>query len=104
LGVLDRRPDEALATLEASVVHTTVFDVDVRRYPVASLQQWLQDVGLERVAHYGVRCVNDYILGNELKHQPAFLASLERLELALSGRDPFRQIARGTHLVARRPL
>lgn len=103
-ALVDRRPDEALATLEASVAHTTVFRVDVRRYPVASLQQWLQDAGLELVAHYGVRCVNDYILGNELKYQPDFLASLERLELTLSDRDPFRQIARGTHLVAQHPV
>lgn len=101
-ALIDRQPDAALAALDASVMHTTVFDVDVRRYPVATLEAWLHDAGLEVVAHYGVRCVNDYIPGNELKYDSAFMASLEQLELALSGRDPYRQIARGTHLVARR--
>lgn len=83
---------------------TPVFQVDVRRYPVATLERWLHDAGLDVVAHYDVCCVNDYVPVNELKYDPSFMASLERLELALSSRDPYRQIARGTHLVARRRL
>lgn len=102
VALVEQDLDAAVAALEPSVVQTTVFDVAVRRYPVAALEGWLRTAGLEVVAHYGVRCVNDYIAANELKYDPAFAAALERLELALSGRDPYRQIARFTHLVAQR--
>jgi S-adenosylmethionine-dependent methyltransferase len=94
-------PAAALAALTAPAPHTTVFAVAVRRYTVAELNDWLAAVGLTTVAHYGIRCVNDYLADTTRKAEPTFAAQLEELELALSGRDPYRQIARGTHLIAR---
>lgn len=93
---------QALLADPAVTVRTVVFDTEVRRYDLATLQGWLTDAGLTIVAHYGIRCVNDYLVDNTRKAEPAFAAALEALELALSGRDPYRQIARGTHLIARR--
>ncbi|NTV64393.1 MAG: methyltransferase domain-containing protein [Oscillochloris sp.] len=93
---------QALLADPALTIRTVVFDTEVRRYDLATLQDWLTEAGLTPVAHYGIRCVNDYLIDNTRKAEPAFAAALEALELALSGRDPYRQIARGTHLIARR--
>ncbi|NNJ12855.1 methyltransferase domain-containing protein [Chloroflexales bacterium ZM16-3] len=100
-ALIQADPAAALAALTAPVARTVVFDVDVHRYDLAELRGWLEAAGLTVVAHYGIRCVNDYLADNARKADPAFAAPLEALELALSGRDPYRQIARFTHLVAR---
>lgn len=95
-------PAAALAALDAPTAQTAVFGVAVQRYPTDTLRTWLEAAGLQLVGHYGIRCVNDYLAANEPKYDPTFAAALEQLELALSGRDPYRQIARFTHLVAQR--
>jgi S-adenosylmethionine-dependent methyltransferase len=56
-------------------------------------------LGLEEVVRYGVRCVSDLVPDAD---DPAFLADLERLELALSDRMPHLLTARYYHLIARR--
>jgi S-adenosylmethionine-dependent methyltransferase len=92
----------ALTAPAAAAIRTVVFNTEVRRYDLVTLQGWLTDAGLAAVAHYGIRCVNDYLADNARKAESSFAAALEALELELSGRDPYRQITRFTHLIAHR--
>jgi S-adenosylmethionine-dependent methyltransferase len=61
----------------------------------------LAELGVDEVVRYGVRCVSDLVPPADAE-DPAFLADLERLELALSDRMPHLLTARYYHLVGRR--
>ena len=61
----------------------------------------LADLGMAEIVRYGVRCVSD-LVAEEDETDPAFMAELERLELALSDRMPHLLTARYYHLIARR--
>lgn len=93
--VRDRAPDLALAELDTLpgewLEPCTVGEV------VASLAR----LGVDEVVRYGVRCVSD-LVSDEDAENPAFIADLERLELALSDRMPHLLTARFYHLLARR--
>ena len=54
----------------------------------------MEQAGCSVMGRYGVRCVNDYILDNNLKYDPGFFARLERLELALTDRYPYYLLGR----------
>ncbi len=71
-----------------------------REATVGELVALLADLGVEEVVRYGVRCVSDLL--PSLEDDPAFLAELERLELAMADRMPQLLTARYFHLVARR--
>ena len=102
VAVRDLDPEGALAMLSAKTMHTTTFDHDVRRIDVESGTRALASAGCEVVARYGVLCVNHLITDDERKHDSHFAEALERLELELADRDPYRDIAAMWMLVARR--
>ena len=58
---------------------------------------WFADLGLEPLAHSGIRCFHDYLL-DPAQRQSQPEAQLA-LELTLSRREPFRSLARYIHLV-----
>ena len=95
-------PDAALALLDAPTFHTVTFEHDVRRITWAEGERALRAAGCEVVARYGVLCVNHLITDDERKHDSQFATSLERLELMLADRDPYRDIAAMWMIVARR--
>jgi len=90
----------ALAQLERPAKYSSAFDLDLELHGVDTVTGWVDAAGLERVARYGVRVVNDLITDNAVKGDPDKLAALLKLELALGSRDPYREIAAYTHLVA----
>ena len=75
---------------------------DVRRITADVAAQALSAAGCDVVARYGVLCVNHLITADERKGEPDFAADLERLELAVADRSPYRDIAAMWMLVARR--
>ena len=65
----------------------------------------LAGLGMAEIVRYGVRCVSDLVADLDDAADapdPAFMAELERLELALSDRMPHLLTARYYHLLARR--
>jgi S-adenosylmethionine-dependent methyltransferase len=95
-------PQAALALLDAPTVRAVTFEHDVRRIPWQDGERALRAAGCEPVARYGVLCVNHLITADDRKHEPDFAAALERLELAVADRDPYRDVAAMWMLVARR--
>ncbi|OLF16902.1 class I SAM-dependent methyltransferase [Actinophytocola xanthii] len=89
-AVREREPGRAAVALSAA-----------REAPVAELVALLVQLGVEEVVRYGVRCVAD-LVDPAAVAEPAFLAELVRLELAMADRMPQLLTARFFHLIARR--
>jgi S-adenosylmethionine-dependent methyltransferase len=90
--VRDRAPDLALRELDGVDSEWSSPDT------VGEIVAALVALGVDEVVRYGVRCVSDLVSDVE---DPAFLADLERLELALSDRMPHLLTARYYHLIAK---
>jgi S-adenosylmethionine-dependent methyltransferase len=99
-------PGGALGKLEDGTFHAKLFDVPGRAYTAEEVSAWLPPLGLTVTAVCGVRAFADQIPTVRLA-DPAFLDALLRLETAAAQLDPYRQIARYVHILARkdtRPL
>lgn len=94
--------DAAYASLDAKTVFAYTFGVPVQAYVAEDLYGPLERAGCSVIGRYGVRCVNDYILDNNLKYDPVFFARLERLEMAMTDRYPYYLLGRFFQLVARK--
>jgi S-adenosylmethionine-dependent methyltransferase len=71
-----------------------------RRYDAESAAELLRSAGLEVEETHGVRVLTDLLPAAVVEEDPQ---ALLELELALSARPPFRDIASQLHLFARRP-
>ena len=90
----------AQSRIDASHIYTPLFEVDVRRYNVDEISNWLAEAGLQLSAHYGIRCICDYLADNERKYDPEFFEQLTKIEIAMSDTHPYYLIARFMHLLA----
>ncbi len=88
--------------LDSGLSYVDLFDIELPACTAAETMGHLTELGFGLVMRYGVRCVCDYIVDDERKHDPSFFADLERLELALADRMPYLLTARFFHLVAQR--
>ncbi len=91
-AALDERRHPALIFGEAM---TTEYSAD----EVLSL---LPAAGCTVLADYGIQCITPYWGDNERKAAPVVYAQLERLELALTARHPYKLLARYFQIVARK--
>ncbi len=78
-------------------------DGAVRRFALADLTALLDEVGLVVEAVHGVRTFTELVAGHLLDSDPAALAHLAELELAVADRPAFREVATQLHMLARRP-
>ncbi len=99
--VRDLDPGAALEVLDQPTFPTITFGHAVHRISWQEGAAALERSGCRVEARYGVLCVNHLVTADERKHDPGFLADLERLELALADRDPYRDIASMWMLVGR---
>jgi S-adenosylmethionine-dependent methyltransferase len=90
----------ALDALSATEAMTHTFAAKICLYTAEEIAEVLASLGCPVQAHYGIRCVSDYITDDDRKHDPEFFADLERLELALTDRAPYMHTARIFQLVA----
>jgi len=101
-AIRQQDPRRALRDLDSDMSYADLFDMELPACTAAETIGQLAELGFGLVTRYGVRCVCDYIADNEIKHDPAFFADLERLELTLSDRMPYLLPARFFHLIERR--
>lgn len=92
----------ALANVDADTIMTVVFGVPVKAYAVEDMREPLRAAGCEVLGEYGIRCVCDYIQNSDIKHDPVFFEQLEKLELAVSDKHPYRSLGRFFQVVARK--
>lgn len=96
-------PAAALEQLGSTDWESVTFAHEGRQLPYIDVVAELEAAGLEVVARYGGRIANDLVTCDEKKSDPDFYADLERLEIALCDRDPFRDIGVFWQLIARKP-
>jgi S-adenosylmethionine-dependent methyltransferase len=96
-------PEAALAELDASTRVAATFDREFRKITAEEMEDDLAGAGLRVVARHGLRIANDLLADDAAKHRPAYFEALLELELALSGREPYRRIGGMWQLVAERP-
>ena len=99
---IDGDLDEAHRLLDASEQYNAVFDMAVHAYRAGDVGAWLDEEGFDLEAHYGIRCLYNYWGTNELKESASVFPKLRKLEMEMTGRDPYRLNARQFQLIARR--
>ncbi|HEY0561671.1 MAG: methyltransferase [Mycobacterium sp.] len=76
-------------------------DAVLRRFDIAELTALAVGAGLQVAAVHGIRVLSDLVAGSCVDSDTG-AAALERLELALAERSPYRDIAATLHVLARR--
>jgi S-adenosylmethionine-dependent methyltransferase len=102
VAVRDANPAAARHVVQARTVRSMSFGRSMRRIEADSVETALVASRCEVTHRFGIRCVSDLIADNELKGRSDFAADLERLELELHDREPYRRIARFWQIVATR--
>ncbi len=93
---------EAYAKIDARTEPAVLFGTRMDEYAAEEIAAMLPAVGCVAVQDYGIRCMCDYWGDNERKSDPETFAQIERLELALTDRHPYKLLARYFHVVARK--
>jgi S-adenosylmethionine-dependent methyltransferase len=104
VAVREQDPSAALEALDSPVRMTKTFGAPMMPRTADEISQHLTELGARVAGHYGIRSVCDYMADDERKYDASFYAELERLELALSDRMPYKLTARLFHLVAFKPV
>lgn len=102
-GLVRRGPGAAFAELQSDRWESVTFAHPGRQVESADAAVDLEATGLSVVGEYGGRIANDLLTDDAAKQDPAYYAELERLEIALCDRDPYRRIGMFWQLVARKP-
>ena len=95
-------PQAALDVLDAETVHGQTFDHPVRRVESNTVVAALVAAGCRIRHRFGIRCVMDLLVDDDLKRDPDFYARLTRLERVVCEREPFWRLGRFWQVTARR--
>lgn len=96
-------PAAATAELERDYAESRSFRRMVRKIGLDEMRADMSIAGLDVVAQYGGRCANDLLVDDDAKDDPGFYAELERLELELCDREPFKRTGQFWQLVGEKP-
>ncbi|MGW7520137.1 class I SAM-dependent methyltransferase [Streptomyces sp. NPDC054796] len=100
-AVRDLDPAAALASLGRRHARGDTFDTPLTLHTAEEIVPLMTALGCADIEHCGIRTVNDHITDDARKHDPAFFADLEALELALTARMPYPHTAKIFQLLAR---
>ncbi|HVF04790.1 MAG TPA: methyltransferase domain-containing protein [Frankiaceae bacterium] len=95
---------EAEAALDDPAGRWGAGDAAQRRFGRAELVTLLADAGLVADEVHGVRVFTDLVPGALLDSDAAAFEALVRLETAVAGRDPYRDVATQLHVLATRTV
>ncbi|GAB3609825.1 methyltransferase [Humibacter ginsengiterrae] len=95
-------PAAAASELHAERLEVKTFKTDARKVDVDQIQSDAAAAGLTPVGRYGNRIVNDLLIDNTAKYEPAFFSELLDLELELFDQEPFNRIGFAWQLVLER--
>ena len=93
---------EAYEKLDRRTEQTYLFDTALYRHTAEEMIAMLAEMGCTSEADYGIRCICDYWGDNKLKMDADIFAQLEKLELELTDRYPYKLLARYFQVVARK--
>jgi S-adenosylmethionine-dependent methyltransferase len=78
-----------------------LFGATMNQYSADEIVAMLPAAGCIAEQDYGIRCIWDYWGDNQRRADPAIVAQLTQLELALADRHPYKLLARYFQVVAR---
>ncbi|NUR49314.1 MAG: methyltransferase domain-containing protein [Hamadaea sp.] len=104
VAVREQDPSAALEALNSPVRMTRTFGAPMTPRTADEVIAVLSKLGARVDGHYGIRSVCDYMADDERKYDASFYAELERLEIALADRLPYKLTARLFHVVAVKPV
>jgi S-adenosylmethionine-dependent methyltransferase len=93
---------EALDQVDSRFTKSLMFDTALLTYTADEIVGMLKNANCVVEADYGIRCMFDYWGDTERKSDPATFEQLERLELALTEKLPYKLLARQFQVVARK--
>lgn len=94
--------DKARTSLEHHTERATTFGVEINEYVAEEIIEKLSQMDCVVEQHYGIRCIFDYWGDEELKSSAQTQAEMEKLELELTDRHPYKHLARFFQVVARK--
>lgn len=103
VAVREQDPSAALEALGSRTRMTKTFGAPMTPRTADEIAGHLTKLGARLDGHYGIRSVCDYMADDDRKYDASFYAELERLEIALADRMPYKLTARLFHLVAVKP-
>src|SRR5215218_9679926 len=103
VAVREQDPSGALEALSSRTRVTRTFGAPMIARTADEVITHLTKLGARVDGHYGIRSVCDYMADDDRKYDASFYAELERLEIALADRMPYKLTARLFHLVAVKP-
>jgi S-adenosylmethionine-dependent methyltransferase len=95
-------PAAAAEELDRGESESETFGQVARRIDCDEMARDMATAGLDVVARYGGRCANDLLADDDAKHDAEYFSELERLELALCDREPFKRMGQFWQLVGER--
>jgi S-adenosylmethionine-dependent methyltransferase len=95
-------PAAAAEELHRRESESATFGQAVRKIDCDEMARDMATAGLEVVARYGGRCANDLLVDDEAKHDAEYFLELERLELELCDREPYKRLGQFWQLVGER--
>jgi S-adenosylmethionine-dependent methyltransferase len=104
VAVREQDPSGALEALGSPIRMTKTFGAPMTPRTADEVSEHLTNLGAQVAGHYGIRSVCDYMADDERKYDASFYAELERLEIALADRMPYKLTARLFHLIAVKPV
>lgn len=103
IAVRDQDPAAALEAVLTGIRTTKTFGAKVTPRTAEEVTGHLRNLGASVLGHYGIRSVCDYMADDDRKYDASFYAELERLEMALADRLPYKLTARLFHIIAIKP-
>ena len=94
--------DKAFESLDQTMEHNSIFNMDVHEFRAEDLSDCLAKKGCEIENHYGIRCMYNYWGTNEEKEDDKVNEKLRKLEFELTNREPYKHTARLFQLIVRK--
>jgi S-adenosylmethionine-dependent methyltransferase len=100
-AIFEKDPLLALGKLDQTREFINMVQDECRIFTPADLKAKLDAAGFDLIEHYGIRAVYDFV-DTPKRSEADYHQQMLELEMAVSARSPFRDIAVFTHLVARK--
>ncbi|ULO09845.1 methyltransferase domain-containing protein [Paenibacillus sp. 19GGS1-52] len=101
-AIINKDPVAALSSIGNSKEYSRIIQTELTIYTFDEISKWLVDSGYDIVGHFGIHNIYGYISDNEIKQNEDWHKKIVNLEFELGNQSPYREIARFTHIIARK--
>lgn len=101
-AIINKDPEGALTSIGNSKEYSGIIQTDITTYTFDEISKWLMESGYDIVGHCGIHNIYGYISDNEIKDNEDWHNKIMNLEFELGTQSPYREIAKFTHIIARK--